>query len=56
MTKQINNLKIVHSKLYDKWQVKSPDGRVLEEFEKLDKAESCARGITDFVKHKKAFA
>ena len=47
---QINNLKIKWNKLYKKWDVVSPDGRILEQFDKSHDAVKCARSITDFVK------
>jgi len=47
---QINNLKIRYSKLYGKWQVVSPDKRVLEEFDYEVDARNCAKSIIDFVK------
>ena len=46
---QINNLKIVYSKLYGKWRVKTPDGRVLEEFRLKVDAVKCAKNLKDFV-------
>lgn len=45
---QINNLKIVYSRLYRKWQVKSPDRRVLEEFRQKVDAVKWARKTKDF--------
>ncbi len=47
---QINNLKIKFNRVYQKWDVVSPYGRILEEFNTKPDAEKCARGITDFVK------
>ena len=51
-TKQINNLRIRFSKLYEKWNVISPDGRVLEDFDTLTKAETFAKETKDFVQKK----
>ncbi len=48
--RQINNLKISYSKLYEKYQVITPDKRVLEEFEKEEDAIKWAKGIKDFVR------
>ena len=48
--KQVNNLKISYSKLYKKWQVITPDKRVLEEFEKEEDAIKWAKETKDFVR------
>lgn len=53
MKKQINNLTISFSRKYNKFQVITPDKRVLEEFEYLQDAETFAKGITDFKKIQK---
>lgn len=47
---QLNNLKIKYSKIYEKWQVISPDNRVLEEFDKLSGARKWAKKTKDFIK------
>lgn len=47
---QVNNLKIKYSKLYGKWQVISPDGRVLQEFAILNSAREYANSVKDFSK------
>ena len=36
--KQINNLKIKFSENYNKYQVETPDKKILEEFDTLEKA------------------
>ncbi len=46
---QINNLKIVYSKLYENWRVISPSGMVLEEFKSKEKAKKWAKETLDFV-------
>lgn len=48
--KQINNLKIRYSKLYKKYQVVTPDKRVLEEFKELPKAVKFCEETEDFIK------
>lgn len=50
MTKQINNLKIRWSRIYDRFQVVAPDGAVLEEFDHFEQAVKCAESIKDFLK------
>lgn len=47
---QINNLKIKYNKLYNKYQVITPDKRVLEEFEDIEQAKDFARKIKDYKK------
>jgi hypothetical protein len=47
--KQINNLKIKYSKLYKKYQVITPDKRVLEEFNALPHAEVFCKETEDFI-------
>lgn len=51
--KQINNLKIKFSETYNKYQVETPDKRILEEFNTLEKAEEFARNTKDFRKKQK---
>ena len=46
---QINNLKIVYSKMYGKWQVRTLQGVILEEFNLLADAKRCASEILDFI-------
>lgn len=46
----INRIKIRYSKLYDKWQTISPDGRIMGEFSKLSNAKKSARETKDFVR------
>lgn len=50
--KQINNLTIKYSKIYKKWQVITPDKRVLKEFSYIEEAEEYAKNIKDFKKKK----
>lgn len=47
--KQINNLKIKYNKLYNKYQVISPDKKVLEEFNLLINAIIFAKNTKDFI-------
>lgn len=47
---QINNLKIKFNKMYEKWQVITPDKRALEEFALKDNAIEYAKNTKDFVK------
>jgi hypothetical protein len=49
MLRQINNLKIKHGK-NGKYQVVTPDKRILDEFVFYENAEKFAKGIVDFVK------
>ena len=52
-TKQVNNMKIKWSNIYEKWQVIAPGisgARVLEEFSKFENAVKCAKSIKDFVR------
>ena len=46
---QINNLKIVYSKFYNKWQVRTLKGVTLEEFKLLTDAKKWASKTHDFV-------
>ena len=48
--KQINNLTIYWSYLYNKYQVWTPDGRCWEEFDELEDAEYFCKETKDFVK------
>jgi hypothetical protein len=48
-SRQINNLRIRHNGLYAKYQVITPDKRVLEEFDRWEDAVKCAESIKDFV-------
>lgn len=48
-SKQVNNMKIKYSKTYDKYQVITPDGRVLEEFDTEKEATDWASKQKDFV-------
>ena len=52
-TKQVNNLIIKFSRKYEKYQIVTPDKRILEEFDTIEKAIECAKGITDFKKIQK---
>lgn len=52
--KQVNNLIIKFSRKYEKYQIVTPDKRVLEEFDTMEQAIECAKGITDFKKIQKA--
>lgn len=52
--KQLNNLIIKFNRTYEKYQVIAPDKRVLEEFDTMEKAIECAKGITDFKKIQKS--
>ena len=45
---QVNNLKIKYSKLYKKWQVTTPDKRILEEFGTQEQAVKWAKTTKDF--------
>lgn len=47
---QINNLKIYFNKNYEKWQVATLGGKVLEEFAHRRDAVNFAQATTDFVK------
>ena len=47
--KQINNLKIKYNKLYNKYQVISPNKKVLEEFNLLINAIIFAKNTKDFI-------
>jgi hypothetical protein len=47
--KQVNNLKIKYSNMYEKWQVITPDGRVWEEFRKRDSAIAWAKKTKDCI-------
>lgn len=49
---KINNLKIKWSRLSEKWQVISPYGKVLEEFDKQEDAREWARKTGDFTVRK----
>ena len=49
-TRQINNLTIKYSKLYEKWHVISPDGVVLEAFGDSEDAVKFAEETFDFAK------
>lgn len=51
-SKQVNNMKIKYSKIYDKYQVITPDGRVLEEFDTEKEATDWASEQKDFVAKK----
>lgn len=53
-SKQVNNMKIKYSKTYDKYQVITPDGRVLEEFDTEKEATDWASKQKDFVAKKEA--
>lgn len=46
--KQINNLIIKYSRIYNKYQVITPDKTVLDEFDTIEKAENYARNIKDY--------
>jgi len=48
-TYQINNLKIVYSKGYGKWQVRTLKGVTLEEFKLLESAKRWAMRTHNFV-------
>jgi len=48
--KQINNLKIRYDNVYEKWNVITPDGIILESFLYKNDAISCAKSIFDFCK------
>ena len=48
--KQVNNLKIKYSELYKKYQVITPDKRVLEEFQEEEDAIEWAKETKDFIK------
>ena len=50
--KQINNLKYRYNKNYNKWQVISPDKKVLEEFVELENALLFMKETFDFCTHK----
>lgn len=52
MIKQINNLKIKYNRIYDKYQIISPDKKVLEEFKLLINAIIYAKNTKDFIKRK----
>lgn len=53
-SKQVNNMKIKYSKTYDKYQVITPDGRILEEFDTEKEAIDWASKQKDFVVKKEA--
>jgi len=46
---QINNLKIRYSKLNSAWQVKTPTGKIWDEFAHLNSAKAYAKRTTDFI-------
>lgn len=48
-TYQINNLRIVYSNLYGKWQVRTLKGVTLEEFGLLEDAKQWAALTHDFI-------
>lgn len=48
-SKQVNNMKIKFNKTYNKYQVVTPDGRVLEEFDTKKEATDWASKQKDFV-------
>lgn len=48
-SKQVNNMKIKFNKTYNKYQVVTPDGRVLEEFDTEEEAADWASKQKDFV-------
>lgn len=48
-SKQVNNMKIKFNKIYNKYQVVTPDGRVLEEFDTEKEATDWASKQKDFV-------
>lgn len=47
---QINNLKIRFNKFYEKWQVATLSGKILEEFSNRRDAVGFAQATPDFVK------
>ncbi len=47
-TYQINYLKIIYNRMYNKWQVRTLKGVVLEEFRLLEDAKKWARKTHDF--------
>ena len=53
-SKQVNNMKIKYSKLYNKYQVITPDGRVLEEFDTEEEAINWAKEQKDFLVKKES--
>lgn len=48
--KQVNNMKIKYNKIYDKYDVITPDGRALEEFDTEEEAIEWAKEQKDFIK------
>jgi hypothetical protein len=46
---KINNLRIRFSSIYQKWQVITPYGAVLDEFSKEDSAIEFAKSVKDFL-------
>lgn len=50
--KQVNNMKIKYNKIYDKYDVITPDGRALEEFDTEEEAIEWAKEQKDFIKKK----
>ena len=51
-TKQVNNMKIKYNKIYDKYDVITPDGRALEEFDTEEEAVKWAKEQKDFISKK----
>ena len=50
--KQVNNMKIKYNKIYDKYDVITPDGRALEEFDTEEEAVKWAKEQKDFISKK----
>ena len=50
--KQVNNMKINYNKIYDKFDVITPDGRALEEFDTEEEAIKWAKEQKDFISKK----
>jgi hypothetical protein len=48
-SKQVNNMKIKYNKIYNKYQVITPDGRTLEEFDTEEDAINWAKEQKDFI-------
>ena len=46
---QVNNLRIIYSPFYNKWQIRTPSGVVLEEFKLLKDAREWAEKAHDFM-------
>jgi len=46
---QVNNLKIKYSKMNSAWQVKTPTGKIWDEFTHLNSAKAYAKRTTDFI-------